>query len=139
MESRLCRLGGQFAGIIHLTLPAESLSAWKAALQDLEDNGLSFIIADDDDAPVIPQARKAVFEILGQDQPGIVQKLSAELAKHSVNVSVLESECVSAPWSGEPMFTFKAGVEIPETCDLNILRQDLEKIAADLMVDISFG
>jgi len=40
--------------------------------------------------------------------------------------------------SGESLFKAQAKLNIPERCDLSLLRKELEKIAADLIVDISF-
>jgi glycine cleavage system regulatory protein len=56
-----------------------------------------------------------------------------------VNVEELSTECVSAPMSGETLFKAQAKLLIPASCNLATLRQDLEKIAADLVVDISFA
>jgi glycine cleavage system regulatory protein len=79
------------------------------------------------------------MEILGQDRPGIISQITAVLARHRVNVEELESECVSAPMSGEPMFQARARLGIPQGCDTGAVRRDLEKIASDLMVDMIFG
>lgn len=138
LESRLCRLGGQFAGIVHATIPDSNLETWQKDLQTLEKDGLKILVADGNDKAVVPPSRKADFEIIGQDQPGIVRQITSELARHAVNVSEMRSHCSSAPWSGEMMFNFRAEVEIPDTCDVDTLRDDLDKIASDLMVDISF-
>jgi glycine cleavage system regulatory protein len=58
------------------------------------------------------------------------------LAAHGVNVEELSSECVSAPMGGGDLFQAKARVLVPATVNLEKVRSDLEKIAADLMVDL---
>lgn len=137
-ESRMCRLGGQFAGIVQITIPESSLRDWKEAVNILQKSGLQILIAEDGAESTDLSGSTALFEIIGQDQPGIIQKITAALAKHQVNVIDLSSKCSSAPWSGEPLFEAKAEVQVPEECDLAALRSDLELIAADLMVDIEF-
>jgi glycine cleavage system regulatory protein len=41
--------------------------------------------------------------------------------------------------SGETLFKAAARLQLPERCDLSALKTDLEKIADDLLVDISFA
>ena len=55
-----------------------------------------------------------------------------------MNVEEFFSELVSAPMSGETLFKANARLRLPEHCDLAALKKDLEKIAADLLVDVSF-
>ena len=55
-----------------------------------------------------------------------------------MNVEEFSSEVVSAPMSGETLFKASARLQLPERCDLAALKKELEKIAADLLVDVSF-
>ena len=59
------------------------------------------------------------------------------LAERGVNVEELETECESAPMSGEILFKAHATLHAPENVDLDALRADLEAIAQDLMVELS--
>ena len=73
---------------------------------------------------------------MGHDRPGIVRQISQALAAYGVNVEELNTECASAAMSGETLFTARARLSLPETCNISELRQMLEKIAADLIVDV---
>ena len=86
--------------------------------------------------PVVEQ-KWAALEIVGQDRPGIVREISHVLARYGVNVEELSSECASAPMTGEKLFKAVAHLQIPASCKQGELREELEKIANDLMVDIS--
>ena len=44
LESRMCRLGGEFAGILRIELPAEKRQALIDALQALQGSGLSVVV-----------------------------------------------------------------------------------------------
>ena len=44
LESRMCRLGGEFAGILRVEIPAEKKSELLAALQKLQSNGLQIVV-----------------------------------------------------------------------------------------------
>jgi glycine cleavage system regulatory protein len=81
----------------------------------------------------------SVLEIVGQDRPGIVREVSHALASFGVNVEDLHTECASAAMSGETMFKARATLSIPESCDTARIRQELEKIAEDLIVEISLA
>jgi glycine cleavage system regulatory protein len=78
-----------------------------------------------------------MLEIVGQDRPGIVRQITHALATFGVNVEELHTECASAAMSGETLFKARAKLGIPASCDVTSLRQTLEKIAADLIVEIS--
>lgn len=138
LESRMSRLGGQFAGILRVAVPADRETALAAALKDLSDKGLTVVIHSDKPAAPSADAQLRVIELVGQDRPGIVQNISRALAAHGVNVEELETECVSAAMSGETLFKATAKVLVPASCDVAALKGELEKIAADLIVEIAF-
>jgi glycine cleavage system regulatory protein len=136
LESRMSRLGGQFAGIVHVEVPAEREESLAKALKALDARGLTVVVHSGDRQA--PAARHTnILEIVGQDRPGIVRQISHTLAEAGVNVEELHTECASAAMSGETLFKAKAVLSIPESCDVAKLRETLEKIAADLIVEIS--
>lgn len=137
LESRMCRLGGEFAGILRVEIPPDKKSSLVAALQKI--SNLQIIIRMDEEKIASKNARRTKLEIVGHDRPGIVRDISAALARAGVNVEEFSSEIVSAPMSGEDLFKARAELQLPERCDLAALKKDLEKIAADLLVDVSFA
>jgi glycine cleavage system regulatory protein len=139
LESRMCRLGGEFAGILRIEIPAEKKPALLDALQKLQANGLQILVRADQSAAVTTFGRQTKLEIVGSDRPGIVRDITSALARAGVNVEEFSSEIVSAPMSGETLFKAEARLQLPERCDLAALKKDLEKIAADLLVDVSFA
>ena len=139
LESRMCRLGGEFAGILRIEIPADKKSALLAALQKLQANGLQILVRDDAKTGGNISGQQTKLEIVGSDRPGIVREITAALARAGVNVEEFSSEVVSAPMSGETLFKATARLLLPEHCDLAALKRDLEKIAADLLVDVSFA
>ena len=139
LESRMSRLGGQFAGILRVELPEENEKAAVTALQALKAQGLSVVIHADQAEPPSQTQRLAWLEIVGQDRPGIVHQISRALADQNVNVEELHTECASAPMSGESMFTARAKLGLPPSCDVEGIRKQLEKIAEDLIVEVSLS
>ena len=139
LESRMCRLGGEFAGLLRIEIPVENKSSLLAALQKLQQNGLQIVIRANEPDLNSVTGRQTKLEIVGSDRPGIVRDITSALARANVNVEEFSSELVSAPMSGEALFKASARLQLPERCDLAALKKDLEKIAADLLVDVSFG
>ena len=136
LESRMAHLGGQFAGILRVQVPAPSEPKFLAALQSLETQGLSVLVQKDHPAELT--ARKlATIEVVGHDRPGIVRQISQVLAQQQVNIEELTTVCESAPMSGEELFRATAQVQLPVAGELRQLQQALEQIASDLMVDIN--
>jgi glycine cleavage system regulatory protein len=139
LESRMCRLGGEFAGILRVEIPTEKKSALLAALQKLQTNHLQIVVRDDAKTAGKISGKQTSLEIIGADRPGIVREITSALARAGVNVEEFSSEISSAPMSGENLFKATARLQLPDRCDLAALKQDLEKIAADLLVDVSFA
>jgi glycine cleavage system regulatory protein len=138
LESRMCRLGGEFAGILRIHVDSEKENALLQSLNGLQKEGLAVVIHRDRAEPASLPSRLAQLDIIGQDRPGIVRQIASALASQDVNVEDLTTECSSAPMTGETLFRAQARVVIPAACNLTALRQDLEKIAGDLMVELTF-
>ena len=139
LESRMSRLGGQFAGILRVEVPGESEPPLVAALKELASRGLTVVVHPDQPKPLPAAARQSVLDIVGQDRPGIVREISRALASFGVHVEELQTECASAAMSGETLFKAHARLSIPASCDAAQVRQQLERIAADLIVEISLA
>jgi glycine cleavage system regulatory protein len=138
LESRMCRLGGEFAGILRVDVP-QGTQGLLDSLQGLQAQGVTVIVRPDQPAPLVTPARTASLSLIGQDRPGIIHQISAALANQNINVEELETECSSAPMSGETIFKAVARLQIPETCVISELRRELEEIGSELMVEISFS
>jgi glycine cleavage system regulatory protein len=139
LESRMCRLGGEFAGIVRVTVPDDRQAALLQALKGLDGQGLSVVIRPDTAASAPPAGRVTTLELVGHDRPGIVRQITRVLAAQGVNVEELATELVSAPMSGELLFKARALLRLPPGCASAQLRRDLERIASDLMVDVTLA
>lgn len=135
LESRMSRLGGQFAGILRIELPAAQQEALMRALRALNTSGLK-VSVHQDAVPATTGGELRLLEVVGHDRPGIVRQISRALAQRNVNVEELSSEVVSAAMTGELLFKARAKVLLPDGCDPERLQQDMEKIASDLIVEI---
>lgn len=137
LESRMCRLGGEFAGIVRVSVPAEQQAALTAALEGWQAQGLAVVVRPDAPTAVSVPLDLLHLDLVGHDRPGIVREITAALAAQGVNVEELATEVVSAPMSGEALFQAHATLALPPECDPAALRRQLEELAANLMVDLS--
>lgn len=134
LECRMSRLGGKFAGVLRVAVDGARLAELQSELAGLASAGLRvYSEAGEREAPA---ARPARLELLGSDHPGIVRDISRVLARHAVNVEELETLCLDAPMSGQPLFKAVAALRLPGELTLETLRGELEALANDLMVEI---
>lgn len=138
LESRMAHLSGQFAGILEVSVAAERRNELAAALGTLSAEGIQVAVATSD-ADRDSSPRRLGLELVGSDRPGIIREISAALAAHEINVEHLETACSSAPMSGEALFRASAQLALPAASDLDAVRETLERIADDLMVDLALG
>lgn len=137
LESRMCHLGGQFAGILRVEVASNRVDELVGALHRLEKDGLRVIVHSEGTATMAKaDGVVAAVEVVGQDRPGILRSVSGVFAAHGVNVEELASERLSAPMGGGTLFQARATVLLPAKVSVAAVRADLEKIATDLMVDL---
>jgi len=136
LESRMAHLAGKFAGILRVEVPEDKSSALLAALSALDTAGLKIVVEPSAQPDPSADGRVLDLELVGLDRPGIVREISQLFAESGANVEALDTDRSSAPMSGEMLFQAKARIRLPATADLSHLRQALERLASDLVVEI---
>lgn len=136
-ESSMLSLSGKFAGILLAEVPDDRAAEFIAALEALEADGIKVVAERSAATETGLGERSVALELVGQDRPGIVHEITEVLARHSVNVQELETTVQSASMSGESLFLAHAKVSIPGSADTDKLREELEELANELMVDLS--
>jgi glycine cleavage system regulatory protein len=137
-ESRMARLAGKFAGLLRVSVEADQADALATELRALEAGGLRVIV--ERSGPGEDPVRHAIrLELLGNDRPGIVRDISRVLAQHQVNIEDLETDVRSAPMSGDALFHAQASLRVPQGLSTDRLREVLEALAGELMVDLTLG
>jgi glycine cleavage system regulatory protein len=136
-ESRMARLGGRFAGILLVGVDPGKVGALQAALRDLEGSGIRALIERTDEPSAPAGWRRVRLELVGQDRIGIIRDISRALAGRGVNVEDLTSACEEAPMAGGELFRLSAALACPPSVSVEDLKDVLEAIAHDLMVDLS--
>jgi glycine cleavage system regulatory protein len=135
LESRMAHLAGKFAGVLCVEVAEEQVASLEAALDSLEAGGLKVIVERGEPVET-PNRRAMEIELLGVDRPGLVHEVSALLVTLGVNVEELATDRLPAAHSGDSMFHAQIRVMVPEAASMTDVRQGLERLADDLMVEI---
>lgn len=136
IDSSMARLGGEFAGILRVSVPAGKAGALEAGLSGLSDAGIHVTVRHGETAPRSDDGRRVRLELMGVDHPGIIHGISAALSAVHINIDELETRVFPGSMTGEPMFQANAEIVLPSGVDETSLRTTLESVAKDLMVDI---
>lgn len=136
LESRLVRLGGQFAGVISLQVATEDAADLVTALEAFNGSEMQLTVT-----PLQVSAQENTqlvhFNVVANDRPGIVQELSSVFSAAGANLEELATDLGSTPWSGEALFEADALVALPEGVTVEALIEQLEALADDLMVEVN--
>lgn len=137
-HSQLAELAGTFAGIVVVSVPDDRLADLTAALGQLD--GLLTVTAHPgSDVPAVPAQKDLTLTVLGNDHPGIVRDISAVLSRHGASIESLTSESREAPMSGGRLFEATVVARLPQGAEPATIAADLERLAAEILVDISLA
>ena len=140
-ESKLSQLGGKFAGLILVSLPADGGPSLESDLAALGTSGISVRVTASEDvasaqkvAPV--PGRDIKLTVIGPDRRGIVREISRALAQHQINVLEMDTAVQSAPMSAELIFSARIDAWIPEATNRDKLSASLDEIADNMTLEI---
>ncbi len=136
-DSLMANFAGQFAGIVQLQVPVQQCDALMSALRSLDSPGMRVAVARGGDGSGATAVRHLKLDLVGNDHPGIIHGISNQLAQRGISIEKLQTEVISGAWSGEQMFQMNARLLVPLSLDTDELRQGLESLANELMVDIT--
>ena len=135
--SRMTRLAGEFAGMVHFEVPRENADALAAALRGLESSGLQVVVARSNGANVPPSLRVVELELVGEDRVGIVSNLTKMLAGRGISIENIHTDIVRSGVSGKQTFKVEAHLLVPAALSIEALRLEVGTLASEMMVDIA--
>ena len=135
-ESRMSRLGSDFAIIMLVTVAPDWEESLEVALKSITE---LTITTKPTKLPHVSDDRQFRIDLSGADNEGIVKVLSKYLAEKSINILEMETHTSQAPVSGTPLFNLNAFVSIPNDVEEKLIQFDLSQIARDLGVEIRLG
>ncbi len=135
-ESRMSRLGSDFAIIMLVTVAPDWEESLEVALKSITE---LTIITKPTNLSQVGDGRQFRIDLSGADNEGIVKVLSKYLAEKSINILEMETHITQAPISGTPLFNLNASVSIPNDIEEKVIQSDLSQIAQKLGVEIHLG
>ena len=136
LESRMARLGGQFAGIVRVECNEDKSAQLCKNLEALSTEGISVQIHDQGDFSDYPYTRCLQLDIYGNDRPGIVSQLTQAISNAGANIEELNTSIESAAMAGHSIFHASGTVCVPDSTDENELISAVEALSDDLNVEI---
>lgn len=137
LESRMAHLAGKFAGVLCVEVAADRAAELEAALGRLATGGLHLVVERSVAGATTADGRRTMeIDLDGLDRPGLVHEISALLAAHRINVEELSTDRAAAANSGDAVFHARIRVLIPDGVETRTVREGLERLAGDLLVEI---
>jgi glycine cleavage system regulatory protein/folate-dependent phosphoribosylglycinamide formyltransferase PurN len=137
--SRMTRLAGEFAGMVHLEVPRENADALATSLRDLASSGLQVVVARSDGTNVASKLRVVELELVGEDRLGIVSNLTKLLAGRGISIESIHTDIVRSGVSGKQTFKVEAHLLVPAAVSVEALQQEVGSLAREMMLDIALG
>ncbi len=139
-DSRMTILGSEFAVLLLLSGQGDDverrLSSGCKRLE-WEKRLTVFIRPLEEPAGMPPRGASLECVVTGVDEAGIVARVARTVADHGANITDLHSDLRPEPESGTPMYTMRLRLVVPPEHDVRALCQALERVAAELRVDLS--
>ena len=135
-ESRMSRLGSDFAIIMLVSVSTDWEESLEVALQSINDLTIS---TKPTKIRELGDNKKYQINLNGADNEGIVKVLSKYLAENSINIFEMETHISQAPISGTPLFNLNASVSIPNDVEEKGIQSDLSQISQKLGVEIELN
>lgn len=138
LEGHLSQLGGLYVGSVLVDLEAGSVDALRAAVAEVDAQGLEVRIAPALAAQTA-SGETVAFSVVGQDRPGIVAQVTGVLSGLHANIETFETRLSVEPHSGAPLFHMDARLRLPPTLSAAAVQAALEDISGEIMVDVTVG
>jgi glycine cleavage system regulatory protein/folate-dependent phosphoribosylglycinamide formyltransferase PurN len=137
--SRMARLAGEFAGMVHFDVPREHIDALAESLRGLESSGLRVAVAKSEGGEVAAGLRGVELQLVGDDRKGIISSLTRILASHGISIDNIHTELSDAAQADKRTFKAVAHLLVPAALSNDELRAALEGLARRMTLELALG
>jgi glycine cleavage system transcriptional repressor len=136
--SRMARLGGEFAVLMLVSMPAASLDGLEETLGALAARGykLTTTPAETTYAEAHTGWLPYRIEVRGADHEGIIHEVAHYLSGRGISIESVDSDSAPAPTSGAPLFAMSARVVVPPGLAGTGWEAGLEEVGDRLNLDV---
>lgn len=137
--SRMARLGGEFAVLMLVSMPADRFSGLDAGFRGLTERGYKVTTtpAEGTYAEAHSGWLHYRIEVHGADHEGIIHEVAHYLSKQGISIETVDSDCTPAPTSGVPLFDMTARIVVPPELSGRGWEAGLEEIGGRMNLDIA--
>jgi glycine cleavage system transcriptional repressor len=136
--SRMARLGGEFAIILLVSVPADQNEGLEAVVRNLTAQGfkLTTCTTEKTYAETHSGWRSHKIEVHGADHEGIIHEIAQTLSRQGISIESMETETSTAPETGASLFAMTAHVIVPPNLRGKTWEAALIGVGKSLNVDI---
>jgi glycine cleavage system transcriptional repressor len=140
-DSRMVNLRGQFAMMVLIGAPEQTLARLKSELWQLQQQSQLQIELRPATPATVSSAQAIPYRLTATaiDQPGLVHRLSHLLRSSDVNIESLETHLKPAPITGAPLFEMELIISIPRTTPIAKLKDQIASTCAELNIDFELA
>jgi len=137
--SRMAHLGGDFAILMLVSLPAEKAAGIADDFEYLVGDGYTVTsrVTDQTYAQAHPGWTPFRIVVRGADHEGIIHEIAHGLSQRGINIESMETGTSPAPVSGALLFTMNAVVAVPREIPMETWTADLEEACRQVNVDVT--
>jgi glycine cleavage system transcriptional repressor len=136
--SRMSRLGGEFAIIMLVSLPADRVDDLDQGFGKLISRGYKMTTTRTEQtyAEAHPGWKAFQIEVRGADHEGIIHQVAHYLSQSGISIESMDAETTRAPISGSLLFAMTALVVVPPDLQGRDWEAALKDVGRPLNVDI---
>ena len=135
-DSRMTVLGGEFAVLLMVEGPWNTLAKIENALPELESElGMTIVAKRTEGRSNTRNLLPYAVEVVSLDHPGIVKNLAAFFSQRNINIEDLATTSYAAAHTGTQMFSVSMTVGIPAELHLGTLREEFLDYCDSLNLD----
>jgi glycine cleavage system transcriptional repressor len=139
-DSSCTMLGGEFAMILIVShdkplSKGRLLEDFKAFGESMHLSVFIRSLSRDEVSYQAPSGELCMVSVYGSDRPGIVFRVTKELAERNINISDLNTKLIGTP--EKPVYVMMLEAVLPEGVEVEQVKELLEKLKKELNVEIS--
>lgn len=139
-DSRMSVLGGEFAVLLLVTGPRQSIDDFVADTASLEESLNMKLLVKLTSSTTAQQALVPyTVEVVAIDHPGIVHKLASFFSARKINIVDLSTQRYAAAHTATPMFAVNMTIGIPADTAIKPLREEFIGMCDELNLDASMA
>ena len=137
--SRAVRLGGEFAILMLVTLPAENVERLDSAFLHMTSGGYRMTVGETEETYEAAHRGWLPYriEVRGADHEGIIHEIAHGLSQRGINIESMDTGTSAASVSGTTLFHMTALVVVPPELPESRWISDLEDAATQANVDVN--